>query len=97
MIDPRKLPRGPVMATDCRNVRAHSWAPLLYRYDDLRLRPEAAERVEVKRPDALPYKTDFARCYTCCAMYHWPDPMPVVGTGSPCNPESLGRCDDGWC
>lgn len=36
-----------------------------------------SERVKVKRPDGSLYETGFARCYTCCAMYRWPDPVPA--------------------
>lgn len=57
----------------------------LYQHDGQRLRPEftcpcgsrRAERVKVKRPDGLIHETEFARCYMCCAMYHWPQPMPA--------------------
>lgn len=56
----------------------------LYQHDGQRLRPEftcpcgsnRAERVKVKRPDGSLYETEFAKCYTCCAMYHWPHPVP---------------------
>ena len=59
----------------------------LYQHDGQRLRPEftcpcgskRAERVNVKRPDGSLYETEFARCYTCCAMYHWPHPVPALG------------------
>ena len=58
---------------------------VLYQHDGQRLRPEftcpcgskRAERVEVKRPDGSIYETEFAKCFMCCAMYHWPDPLPA--------------------
>lgn len=65
----------------------------LYQHDGQRLRPEftcpcgskRAERVKVKRPDGSPYETEFARCYACCAMYHWPHAMPnFIPSGPGC-------------
>lgn len=57
----------------------------LYQHDGQRLRPEftcpcgskRAERVTVKRPDGSTYETEFAKCYMCCAMYHFPGQLPT--------------------
>lgn len=69
----------------------------LYQHDGKCLRPEftcpcgsqRAERVTVKRPDGSIYETEFAKCYMCCAMYHWPQAVPTfIPSGGA--PESYG-------
>ena len=64
----------------------------LYQHDGQRLRPEftcpcgskRAERVKVTRADGSTYETEFAKCYMCCAMYHWPQPVPAfIPDGGP--------------
>lgn len=39
----------------------------------------------VKRPDGSLYETEFARCYHCAAMYHFPGALPpfIPSGGAP--------------